>query len=138
MRGGSDVIFHIIIMSSFITVVHSYLSRDLANERLSKSNQQKRYHHIQLLDSLRTKINSTHPSVQPSVNIPKISHPPPAFKPPPPIPDEPQELYEVPEIKDEAEDYLTFEPSQTDEPQVREDDCLVDFINMFRMERISC
>ena len=99
------------------------MSRDLANERLSKSNQQKRYHHIQLLDSLRTKINSTHPSVGPKVTTPgPISHPPPTFKPPPPIPDEPQELYEVPEIKDEAEDYLSFEPSQTDEPQVREDE----------------
>lgn len=79
------------------------------------------------------RIQSSHPSVRPRMNtpassgggvgVPQRTIP---SKPPPPIPtedEEPQDTYEVPEMKESPEHYLSFEPthssqSQPEEPQV--------------------
>ena len=98
----------------FYTGAHQYLLQDLANERLSTQNQQKRQQYMQTMSGLMQRIQSSHPTIRPRMNTPgKMTHPPkPSAKPPLPVPveeEEPQEVYEVPE--NNAENYLQFEPS---------------------------
>jgi hypothetical protein len=87
--------------------MHQFLLQDLANERLSQGNVQKKNYHMNVVDGLIHRIQSIHPSIRPRMNTPgkpPSFQPPPSFKPPLPPPSEDQdqqEVYEVPQNADE-------------------------------------
>ena len=102
---------------------HQYLSQDLGTERLSAPNQHKRQHYIQAMVGFIQRIQSLQgppgpPIIQPRMNTPgkippqiqRYGGPPPPTFVPPIIPgpkptveelEDPQDVYEVPENKQE-------------------------------------
>lgn len=122
--------------------IYEYISVDLANERISAQNEHKRQAYMGHLKELMAKVQATHPSIRPRMNTPSWKQgKKPAPPPPPPsvTPEEArggggeegaengeieQEEYvdvEPTDHVEEAEDYLTFSPTQDELQEVYEE-----------------
>lgn len=126
--------------------MHSFLSKDIAKDKLSSKNHKARHSFIQQLDQLLTKIRSAKDNATANQEPKSEPHPPPItpnrlypqMKPPAPLPptaiepDEGGELYEVPDQKEQPEpsstEYSSFLPItlNDEEPQV----CIVFMIEL--------
>ena len=103
--------------------MQGFLLQDLSQESLSPACETRRQNVSKAIEGIIAKIRHSHPSIRPRVNTPgglKKPAPPPPLEPPSPavVPEGPEEgeLYEEAQ---QAEEYLSFEPanSQGEEPQ---------------------
>ena len=100
-------------------MVQAFLQQELSREKLSQGCEAKRQTINKSIESIVKKIRHAHPSIRPRVNTPggiKKPAPPPPLDPPsvPSLPEggEEGELYEEAQ---QAEDYLSFEPTHSQE-----------------------